>query len=948
MGVGFKVGGAGAFKSFILVTGNVGETITATHPTDSKHKYTGVVTSNGTVTLTVKKKGNYSLSSTDGATATCNVDHTNEVFNATVKWTSTITATANSNKLVTAKLGNYTVSGTTGSSGTTNTVVLTVHKKGSYSVTSADGSSATASVATNGGNVAVDVILLSYITVTANSGIQVTATSDGYTYTGTTGSSGTTNSVKLHVRHLGTYTITSADGASTTVKVSADGSTYTANVVFSATITVTANANISVTATLGTYTVTRTTSGTGTVSIPVTKAGSYTVTSADGASATVSNVTNGSTKTANVVMSATLTVTANSGIKVTATCGSYKYEGTTGSSGTTNTVEFTVKKAGTYTVTTADGASGSVAVADGQTKTISVIFVATIRASANSGIKVTAKLNDSYSKSGTVASGATSVDIEVRKAGTYTVTSADGASGSVTVANGQTKTIDVILKSYIKVTGYASHAVTATLGSYSVSDTTNSSGVVTLTVIKLGTYTVTSADGSSTTCKVEKDGTTYNATVKWSSTVNIQANPGSTITLTNGSITYTKTANSTTGLAAFTVKHNGTYTVTTSNGANSNAENNTSSVNASTNGGTVSGRMIKINVPASISSANYSTNAITVYWTKPSSNWTGINLRRATGSAPSSRTAGTSLYTGAGNSIALTSSGNVTGYTNTGLTSGTTYYYSAFSYITINGTSYYSTTYRTTSKAAASYTGTTQTITATGTWTVPTGWRKVKVFCVGGGGGGGAGNYAGGGGGGYTATSAEKTVTPGTSYTATIGAGGTGSTADGGRGGTTSLGSLCSASGGYGGTHAAQSDGYVNSGGNGGSGGGAMSPAGDGSLKDDGGKGGSDGGYGYGKQYRGDGAEYLGGVGQNRTTRAFAETSGTLYAGGGGGGGRDNGGTLGGDGGSGGGGHGANYAGDPGGPGTANTGGGGGGGRVSQKTTGGNGGSGIILVRCTG
>lgn len=95
---------------------------------------------------------------------------------------------------------------------------------------------------------------------------------------------------------------------------------------------------------------------------------------------------------------------------------------------------------------------------------------------------------------------------------------------------------------------------------------------------------------------------------------------------------------------------------------------------------------------------------------------------------------------------------------------------------------------------------------ASGSWVAPTGVTRVLVFMVGGGGGGGgtganANAAAGGGGGGASALGIMHTVTPGNSYTVTIGAGGAAGAAsdtpggDGGAGGTTSFDTLSVAGG---------------------------------------------------------------------------------------------------------------------------------------------------------
>lgn len=96
-----------------------------------------------------------------------------------------------------------------------------------------------------------------------------------------------------------------------------------------------------------------------------------------------------------------------------------------------------------------------------------------------------------------------------------------------------------------------------------------------------------------------------------------------------------------------------------------------------------------------------------------------------------------------------------------------------------------------------------QVFTSGGTFTVPDGVTRIRVRVVGGGGGGGRGTgtnaAAGGGAGGYA--EGWYDVTPGSTYTVTIGAGGAGATspgAGGSPGGTTSFGALLSATGGQG------------------------------------------------------------------------------------------------------------------------------------------------------
>jgi hypothetical protein len=81
-----------------------------------------------------------------------------------------------------------------------------------------------------------------------------------------------------------------------------------------------------------------------------------------------------------------------------------------------------------------------------------------------------------------------------------------------------------------------------------------------------------------------------------------------------------------------------------------------------------------------------------------------------------------------------------------------------------------------------------QTYTASGSWTCPAGITSIAVECWGGGGSGGGatGNPAGGGGGsaGAYVKNNAITVTPGTTYTVTVGSGGIGSTSAGVAGGS--------------------------------------------------------------------------------------------------------------------------------------------------------------------
>jgi hypothetical protein len=92
-----------------------------------------------------------------------------------------------------------------------------------------------------------------------------------------------------------------------------------------------------------------------------------------------------------------------------------------------------------------------------------------------------------------------------------------------------------------------------------------------------------------------------------------------------------------------------------------------------------------------------------------------------------------------------------------------------------------------------------QLFTSSGSWTVPSGVTSVEVQVIAGGGGGAASGYGGCGSAGVTGGSAWGfyTVTPGTTYTVTVGAGGAGTTGTTGTaGGASSFGAFISATGG--------------------------------------------------------------------------------------------------------------------------------------------------------
>jgi hypothetical protein len=249
-----------------------------------------------------------------------------------------------------------------------------------------------------------------------------------------------------------------------------------------------------------------------------------------------------------------------------------------------------------------------------------------------------------------------------------------------------------------------------------------------------------------------------------------------------------------------------------------------------------------------------------------------------------------------------------------------------------------------------------------------TGWQTIAStaysvdYLVVAGGGGGGGELAGGGGAGGLLTGSAVSVTPGTSYTITVGAGGAGGNgardtdaAKGKDGSSSSFLTFTAIGGGGGGIYTTSGGGRSigNAGGSGGGGGGSgggSTAGGTGTVGQ-----GNAGGAGYpSSSYPGGGGGGAGGVGGNYKNTADGGNGGpgatnsitgtiTYYAGGGGGSSYLG---VSSTGGLGGGGAGNPGAGSNGG---ANTGGGGGGGGyVGAPSTGGSGGSGIVIIRYLG
>ena len=316
--------------------------------------------------------------------------------------------------------------------------------------------------------------------------------------------------------------------------------------------------------------------------------------------------------------------------------------------------------------------------------------------------------------------------------------------------------------------------------------------------------------------------------------------------------------------------------------------------------------------PTSLSATAVSSSQINLAWTDNSNNETGFEIFRSTDGITFS-------------SLATVGAG-VTTYNNTGLTASTQYYYKVWAFNPGESSSYSNTANATTQSGTTTY--------------------NVEYLVIAGGGGGGSATGGGGGAGGYRAATGFS-LTPGTSYTVTVGAGG----GNNGNGTNSVFSTVTSTGGGRGGFAATAADKVGGNGGSGGGGSGWTSDVGGTATTGQGNNGGTGGGASYGGGGGGGGANAAGangggngtaagstgGAGGNGTSSSITGSSVTR-AGGGGGGVFDSTGTRG-LGGSGGGGNGgANAVGSSG---SVNTGSGGGGGVGG----GGSGGSGVVILR---
>ena len=260
--------------------------------------------------------------------------------------------------------------------------------------------------------------------------------------------------------------------------------------------------------------------------------------------------------------------------------------------------------------------------------------------------------------------------------------------------------------------------------------------------------------------------------------------------------------------------------------------------------------------PSSLSASAVSGSQINLTWSDNSTLESGFKIDR-------------SLNGSTGWTTITTTGANVTSFSDTSLSSSTTYYYRVYAY-NISGASKYSNVVSATTPCVPVHSAV--AYSASGTFTVPSCITSVTVEVWGGGGAGGSATYAigagGGGGGGYS--SKVLSVSPGQSISFTVGGGGVNGRGTGNNtaGGASSCSGVSAAgggggsddpSGGVGGAGGSASGGSVNQSGAGGAsrgGGGGGGASGSGSTNPGGGgRGGAagcycDGANGYGGQVK--------------------------------------------------------------------------------------------------
>ena len=489
---------------------------------------------------------------------------------------STITITAPADAVVTLSQGAKSYTQTVGEDGAALT--FRVFETGLWDVVAVlDGAQDTGSVNVTDAGGSYSLVLdfapyKAYIKVTGPDGAAVNVTKGGKSVLGTISG----GSVTLTVSEGGKWSVaaTYKDGIAqaASVDVLEEGETYTAEVKF-CTLTVTAPEGSTVEIKNGVTTLTGT-ADSGSIKFWLPNTGTWTTKATLGeqtANGSIDCAAYQDYSTELAFFSATIKTTAVDGATVKAVMGDYSVSGKAGTDGTAT---LTVLKPGSYTVSASySGASSnskSVDVSEsGQQYTVSVEFV-TLTVTAPEGSTITVKNNVTE----LTDTGGT-VKFYLPNTGTWSVTAElDGQTASDSVECYAYQAYSTSLSYFsatIKVTAVQGATVKAVLDGYTVSGEAGSGGVVTLTVLQSGSYTVSAtyknALSNSKAVQVSQSGQEYPVSVEFI-TLTVTAPEGSTITAKNGATTLTDTG----GTVVFYLPNTGTWTVSASLGGDSTSD----------------------------------------------------------------------------------------------------------------------------------------------------------------------------------------------------------------------------------------------------------------------------------------------------------------------------------------------------------------------------------------
>jgi hypothetical protein len=517
------------------------------------------------------------VSGTGGCTGTATTSVTvKAVPTVTVPSTSICAGTTGTLKASTAD--SYVWSGDNNFSATTQEVSVT--KAGTYTVTITT-NGCTASATTTVEVKAVPTITVSSATICAGTvgKLKVTETADSYVWSGDNNFSATTQEVS--VSKAGTYTVTITTNGCTASATTSVVENTNPNPVIDQVLPVCLGNGYKLNVTVGsgnTYAWIgagfSSTEQSPSVTAPTT-AGVYTY-------AVLVSGTGGCTGTAttSVTVKAVPTITVSSAsicavtvgtLKVTETADSYVWSGDNNFSATTQ--EVSVSKAGTYTVTITTNGCTAVATTTVEVKAVPTITVssATICAGTVGTLKVT-ETDDSYVWSGDNNFSATTQEVSVSKAGTYTVTiSKNGCTASATTSVVENTNPNPVIEQVLpvclgngyklNVTGGSGNTYAWTGAGFSSTEQNPSvtapttAGVYTYSVLVSGTGGCTGTATTSVTVKAIPTITVSSASICAGTTDTLRASGADSYAWTGPKGAFTTTT------AKLVISEAGTYTV---------------------------------------------------------------------------------------------------------------------------------------------------------------------------------------------------------------------------------------------------------------------------------------------------------------------------------------------------------------------------------------------------